>query len=210
MNIPKTLFKLCLLTGIGTLAGCATWGQSDSGEQPSHIQTTGASTSQVTQAGSGVDSTCPGNSLPPGELVANLQQVADPDLLAKAAGEPGLGGLCDGAVYQVLKPFTLYRAWNSTNAESELGKWWAFFKPDGAVAQYRKEYNICYQWTPLDMMTECTIKADTKIVIGPGQSAKCSQWVTHNVSAKKQVYLPDAAQHMSNCRTYRNFFDWRQ
>ncbi|MCM0149691.1 hypothetical protein KCN56_14160 [Photobacterium galatheae] len=103
---------------------------------------------------------------------------------------------------------TIYRAWNSTNPNSQYGAWWATSQPDGKVAQYRAGYEICYQWSPLDKLTRCELKSGSKLVIGNGQSAQCSQWLTYPVSADQQLYLEDTASLVGNCQTYDAVFGW--
>lgn len=151
---------------------------------------------------------CIGSVNPPIAFAGKLTMVVDEPLLQNALGDPGKGGLCQGKVYEVTEEFTIFRAWNSTNPGSEKGKWWAFYKPDGAVAQYREDYEICYQWSPLDVMTECKISVGSKIVIGNGQSAECSQYLTYDVSAAQQIYLEDAANHTPQCTSYIGTFSW--
>lgn len=110
--------------------------------------------------------------LGPGQA-GSFEAVDDPVLLAKTLGTAGNGGLCQGQVYQskVATRVTLYRAWNSTNPPSRLGNWWSFQQPQGRVSEYRRMDEICYQWSPLDMLVECTLQPGTRVVVGNGQSA---------------------------------------
>jgi hypothetical protein len=75
-------------------------------------------------------------------------------------------------------------------------------------AVYRKDYEICYQWSPIDKMSQCTLKAGTKVVIGTGQSAKCSGYLIDEVSAKKQVFIDNADEAIGPCKTFDASFDW--
>lgn len=188
------------------LAGCSSLWSSSSNEPAKAEPTKTVIAPQIEQR----DSTCHGNALPPGEMVNFLQKASNDDLLKRSLGASGDGGLCEGQVYVVTQPFTVYRVWNSTNAESELGHWWTFFKPGGAVSDYRKDFNICYQSSPLDVMTACEIKAGSDIVIGPGQNVSCGEWLNHPVSKKKQIYLENASAKLLDCKTYQGHFDWRQ
>ncbi len=158
-----------------------------------------------------VNSACVGSVALPGEFAGQFKPVEDEALLSAAKGAPNAGSLCDGKVYVTgdSVDITVYRAWNSTNPGSRMGKWWAFYRPDGKVAQYRTDYEICYQWSPLDKLTHCRIKAGTKVVIGTGQSAKCSEYLTHPPSAAKQIYIDDASSALSDCRDYDLVFSWK-
>ncbi len=100
---------------------------------------------------------------------------------------------------------------NSTNPGSQLGKWWAAQIPQGKTADYRSDNNICYQWSPLDKMTQCSISAGTKVAIGPGQSAACpGGYVTYPASAEKQIYIANAPEVVIDCVTFDDQFNWHQ
>jgi len=153
---------------------------------------------------------CLGNPELPAELLASFDPVEDEALLSAALGAPKKGGLCQGRVYKTKEDveITLYRAWNSTNLKSRLGAWWAFDRPDGKVSKYRSDYAICYEWSPLDKLTHCNLKAGTKLVVGTGQSARCSQYLTYPSSEAKQIYLENASESISDCRDYDARFSW--
>lgn len=184
--------RIFWLSGVIFLAGCS---QFASEEQQA--------TAEVTQQ-------CLGNTTLPPRLANQFYQVTDPALLAESKGAPDQGKLCQGAVYQA-KPKTqvvIYRAWNSTNPNSKLGQWWSFSEPSGPIALYRKNNQICYQWSPLDKLVRCTIKPGAKIVVGNGQSAQCSQYLSYPVSATQQVYLSDADGSVKDCDTYTGVISW--
>ncbi|MEJ2682474.1 MAG: hypothetical protein P8144_13670, partial [Gammaproteobacteria bacterium] len=84
------------------------------------------------------------------QFADHFSSIEDESLLNQALGEPNAGKLCQGRVYQSKADshVVIYRAWNSTNPNSEKGQWWAFYKPKGLVSQYRSDYEICYQWSP--------------------------------------------------------------
>lgn len=154
---------------------------------------------------------CIGNPELPQQFASQFEKIKDDKLLQAALGDPEEGKLCQGQVYQnsTNAQITLYRAWNSTNPHSKLGKWWAFEKPAGKISTYRAEYEICYQWSPLDMLVSCTLKPNTKVVIGTGQSAECSQYLTYPASKKKQIYIADASTALLNCRVLSGEFSWK-
>ncbi|PKH01400.1 hypothetical protein CXF72_17165 [Psychromonas sp. MB-3u-54] len=144
--------------------------------------------------------------------VAELFAVADDlQMLQRALGEPELGKLCQGKVYQLKQGQTLplYRSWNSTNPNSQMGSWWAFNKPTGKVSLYRNDYEICYQWSPLDKLTQCQLKAGAKVVIGNGQSAQCSDYLSYPVSAVQQVYIENSSELMQGCEQFDAVFKWQ-
>lgn len=147
--------------------------------------------------------------LPP-TLSTQFEAVDDPALLNEALGEKDQGKLCQGKVYQSKQAaqVKIYRAWNSTNPNSQYGQWWAFNQPAGSISKYRSDYEICYQWSPLDKMVSCTLKPGTKVVVGNGQSATCSQYLTYPVSAKQQVYIVDAEKVVMNCTEYNGVMSW--
>ena len=155
---------------------------------------------------------CIGTTALPAHFQGKFQAIDDAPLLEQAIGEPTKGKLCQGQVYELKQDasVTIYRAWNSTNPGSEKGKWWASSKPTGKTAGYREDYEICYQWSPLDKLTTCKLKAGTKVVIGNGQSAECSAYLTYPVSAAQQIYIDDAATSVERCTTYDAVFDWQR
>ncbi len=167
---------------------------------------------QVEQTVSAENDICPGTAELPPQFIALLTPVSDEPLLKSTLGAPGEGMLCQGKVYEVNKGarLMLYRAWNSTNPDSRLGNWWAFYRPDGLIAQYREDYEICYQWSPLDKLTNCLIKPGTRVVVGTGQSARCSQYLTYAASAAQQIYLSSASDSVSSCNDHNAFFRWQK
>lgn len=154
---------------------------------------------------------CIGSTTLPPALAGSFEPIEDNALLTKALGKENQGLLCQGQVYQskAATKVNLFRAWNSTNPKSKFGNWWAFSMPDGKVADYRKDYEICYQWSPLDVLARCTLKPGTKVVIGTGQNAQCSQYLTYPVSTKQQVYIDNAEEALSDCSTYNGVFRWQ-
>lgn len=173
----------------------------------------GCASHQIAQESQTTDisTICEGNSSPPIGLEASFEAIEDKALLDKALGKPDKGGLCQGQVYKSKtgSQVTLYRAWNSTYDGTEYGKWWAFQKPQGKTSTYRYNYEICYQWSPLDKLSHCTLRPETKIVIGTGQSAECSPYFKYPVSAEKQIYIEDAANSVTACTVFNDEFSWK-
>ncbi len=154
---------------------------------------------------------CLGSTNLPDNVASKFEAVEDDAFLNEALGSPLKGGLCQGQVYKSKKEskIMLHRAWNSTNPNSKLGQWWAFNKPLGEVSKYRSDYEICYQWSPLDKLVSCTLKANTKVVVGTGQSAECSEYLTYPVSDKQQIYIADSANSLVNCTVLNGEFNWQ-
>ncbi|WP_161455158.1 MULTISPECIES: hypothetical protein [unclassified Vibrio] len=155
-----------------------------------------------------VGESCIGTTGISGELSNKFKPIPDPSLLAQSLGEPLQGKLCQGAVYQNTQDVTIYRAWNSTNPNSQFGQWWALELPSGKTAEYRKNYEICYQWSPLDKLSKCTLKAGTKVVVGNGQSAECSAYLTYPVSEVQQLFIVDSGSSVVNCQLYDSVISW--
>ena len=154
---------------------------------------------------------CIGTTDLPSSLRDSFVPAVDEELLNSALGKPGKGGLCQGQVYisTGIKTVTLYRAWNSTNPGSMYGNWWAFSRPSGEVAQYREDFEICYQWSPLDKLVTCELKAGTKVVVGNGQSAYCSEYLSYGVSSSQQVYIENTEAVATSCTVKDAVFSWQ-
>ena len=185
-----------------SLAGCAQLSQPVPTNAPAN--TDAADTAAAV-------SVCEGSVELAPHLAEHFTAIEDAELLNQALGEPEQGKLCQGQVYEVNPDakLTIHRAWNSTNPYSQFGKWWAFDQPAGKVADYREDYEICYQWSPLDKLVSCELKAGTKVVVGNGQSAKCSQYLTYGTSEAQQIYLVDAEAALTACEVLDAEFSWK-
>ncbi|WP_338845398.1 hypothetical protein V8J88_16935 [Massilia sp. W12] len=126
---------------------------------------------------------------------AGMVPATDDALLASAIGAPGKGALCKGKVFVAEKPVTVYRVWDKDKAYTVYGRWWSFDKPVGPREEYAKKNDICPEWSPLNIMSSCTIKVGTKVVVGPGQSATCTSG-TLPASAVNQVYIPNDSRNI--------------
>ncbi|VFQ45298.1 hypothetical protein [Desulfoluna butyratoxydans] len=154
---------------------------------------------------------CLGDTEIPAAFKDQFKAAEDSVLLDLALGAPDKGKLCWGQVYVAKEnsDVTIYRAWNSTNPHSKMGQWWSFSKPTGLVSAYRSGCEICYQWSPLDKLVVGRLKPGTKIVVGTGQSAKCSEYLTYPVSDEKQVFIKDADTSVETTSDYDLVFKWR-
>lgn len=143
-------------------------------------------------SGATMAQTCVGDVVtPPAGLVAS----SDEALLAKAIGAPEAGKLCKGKVFVAEKAVTVYRVWDSAKSYTLYGGWWALDMPKGPRDEYRVKNDICPEWSPLNIMSSCTIKVGTKVVIGPGQSAKCADGSVLPASATNQVFIPNDSRN---------------
>ncbi|MCG7534197.1 hypothetical protein [Pseudoalteromonas sp. OOF1S-7] len=184
----STLYHSAVTTCLMMLAGC-------------NLLATSAPPAQVNTA-----SSCPLPEVEHPDLAPLPVQSLPEDVIAIS----GQGGLCNARSYKVTRDFTIWRAWNSTYKGSKFGKWWSLEKPLGPVAHYRAALNICPKYSPLDMLVRCTLKAGSQVVIGPGQSAQCSDYFTYPQSDTNQLYLADAGQVTMNCATFYGEFSWRE
>ncbi|WP_185745569.1 hypothetical protein [Pseudoalteromonas sp. J010] len=179
--------KVFIFIALGALQGCANTHTVATAEQQSY---------------------CIGSTAVQSEFSDKFLPIQDDALLSKALGAPLQGKLCQGAVYQSTHDIVVYRAWNSTNPKSQFGQWWSFSRPSGLTADYRKDFEICYQWSPLDKLVKCTLKAGTKVVVGNGQSAKCSEYLSYPVSESQQLFIVEAQDAMQYCETYDSVMRW--
>jgi|GEM_PF-630124 len=122
---------------------------------------------------------------------AGAREVEDAALLKSAIADPGQGKLCTGKVFEATAPIKVYRVWTAAKAYTEIGGWWSFDRPTGPVAKYREANDICPEWSTLDTVSSCTIKAGARFVVGPGQSADCADHVHYAASAENQVFVPN-------------------
>ena len=177
----KTIYSLLYLSLI-LLAGC-----------------TGV-TQTIEQSSAGIDGIpCIGKVETPPK---GLSAVNDKELLQKALGASGEGKLCTGKVFTTLQAVTVYRVWSRDKSYSAFGSWWSFNQPKGPRQQYRKDNVICPSWSTLDRMSSCSIKTGTKVVVGPGQSAKCENMI-YAKSGVNQVFIQNDTRnnivHVENC-----------
>jgi hypothetical protein len=126
--------------------------------------------------------------------IPGLSEVKDSLLLADALGEPLKGKLCKAKVYQVDSAVTVYRVWDKNKDYTIHGRWWSMTLPQGPKEEYRIKNDICPEWSKLNVMSSCTVLKDSKIVIGPDQSAQCKNSVLP-ASAINQVYIPNDSRN---------------
>ena len=115
----------------------------------------------------------------------------DKKLLFAAIGAPGKGKLRKGKVFKAEKSITIYRVWDDAKSHTLWGIWWTLDVPQGTRDEYRIKNAICPEWSQLNIMSSCTIKIGTKVVIGPGQSVKCKDGSVIPDTSTLQVYIPN-------------------
>ncbi|MBA8733251.1 hypothetical protein [Chromobacterium violaceum] len=145
---------------------------------------------------------CVGAVMPP---PAGMSAAQNPELLAKAVGAPGKGGLCEGAVYRqdAAAGAVVYRVWDNAKPGSRLGRWWSFSQPRGPVAQYQAANAICPAWSQLNSVVRCQLKTGVQVAVGPGQSADCAPDPDFPPSPVNQVYVPNTSPddiQVENCQ----------
>lgn len=137
---------------------------------------------------------------------AGLTPVEEP-APSFAIGAPGKGALCEGKVFTVKQPITVYRVFTAkfeaAKKAGPTGAYWTLQKPSGARDAYRSTYEICTEWNDLDMLNECKVDVGAKVVLGPGQSADCEGGTKYGQSAANQVLVvrgQDGKVPVSDCK----------
>ncbi|MGL4409250.1 hypothetical protein [Zoogloea sp.] len=111
---------------------------------------------------------------------AVVLQSSDPDyaraVVGSAVKPAGMGGVSEALVVKITQDIPVYRMWNgpakldARGNTNRLGGWWSYDAPQGTVAKYRADYEICKAWNDLTWMATCTLKQGAVVAIGPGQS----------------------------------------
>ncbi len=120
--------------------------------------------------------------------------VEDLALLARAVGAPEAGKLCAGVVYEATRPIALYRVWQRDRAYTERGRWWSLERPTNSREAYRRDNAICPEWSALDVLSRCELRAGARFVVGTGQSVRCQDRSLLAASAVRQVYVDNDGQ----------------
>lgn len=94
-------------------------------------------------------------------------------------GAPGAGQISAGTVIRLEHDLVVHRLWSGPDRKyngfpNNFGSWWSAGDFEGSVADYRRHYAICTAWNDLTWAMECTLKAGTTVVVGPGQSVSSS------------------------------------
>ena len=104
----------------------------------------------------------------------------DPDFdrahVVEAVKMPGAGGVTEALVVRITEDVPVWRMWSGPDKlygggrTNRIGQWWTPDAPQGTVAQYRVDYEICAAWNDLAWVAQCTLKAGAVVAVGPGQS----------------------------------------
>jgi hypothetical protein len=147
---------------------------------------------------SGANDCVGGLVMPPVGMV----RATDDALLASAIGAPGAGQLCAGTVFQATGQVKVYRVYDSSKPYTLYQRWWTFALPVYPREKYQLDHDICPEWSPLNIMSSCTIKVGTKVVVGPSQSVQCTSTLMP-ASAVNMVYIPNDSRNnvtlVENC-----------
>lgn len=125
-------------------------------------------------------------------------------LLAKAQYPSGKGGVCAAQAFAVATPLSVYRVYDAGKRGSEYGGWWAMARPNGPKDAYREKNAICKEWSNLDRLIACQVKAGAQIVLGTTQSVTCDDGTAYPKTAEIQVYVPNDSRngvlYVESCR----------
>ncbi|MEZ4407295.1 MAG: hypothetical protein R3A52_12565 [Polyangiales bacterium] len=84
--------------------------------------------------------------------------------------------------------------WHRARPHTEVGRWWSLTRPEGPRERYRADNAVCPEWSDLDVLSRCTLRAGARFVMGPGQSARCADGRELPRSAVNQVYVDNDAR----------------
>jgi hypothetical protein len=121
----------------------------------------------------------------------SLAPVTDEALLASAVGRPEEGKLCAARVYEARSAVTVYRLWNRAQPYTQFGRWWTLERPTGPIERIREALEVCPEWSPLDALSVCTLRAGSRVALGTGQSTRCERSVHYGTSSALQLYIPN-------------------
>ena len=90
-----------------------------------------------------------------------------------------------------------------------MGRGGLFYRPEGRFLSTEVIMKYVISGSPLDKLISCKINAGTKVVIGNGQSAACSDYLSYPASSARQIYIQDALQNLTRCKVYTGVFKWK-
>lgn len=152
-----------------------------------HCASTQNPTPAPTPPANHTEATCPSN-IPAPE---GLRPIEDTALHESVIGAAGAGKLCAARTFEVVGTVRVYRVWNSAQAYTANGRWWALEAPHGTRDEYRAAYAVCPEWSALDRVTACDLRVGAHVALGPGQSVTCQGNVSYPVSSALQLYVPN-------------------
>jgi hypothetical protein len=137
--------------------------------------------------------------------LAGLSPADVPAMLAQARYPAGQGGVCSARGFNTAGSGTrVYRVYDQRFPMSAYGKWWALALPTGPREAYRAANAICAEWSQLDRLVSCQLKAGAPLVLGTTQSVSCADGTHYPPTAELQVYLLSAPEqgglNLENCQ----------
>lgn len=94
--------------------------------------------------------------------------------------------------YLVRQKTPVWRVWDSTHSDGEVGRWWTLAPPRGSVSEFRKTFDVCREWSQLDRLTTCTLLPGMRVVVGSGHGVRCNPFTSYPDSNRSQVYIPES------------------
>lgn len=127
--------------------------------------------------------------------VSGLQVVDDQALQDKAQLASGKGGVCDARVFEAVDEVVVYRVYDASKPWSAYGGWWSLERPQGPRAEYAQDNAICPEWSALDQLVTCRIKAGSKVVLGTTQNVTCESGQELTKNANIQVFMANDSRN---------------
>ncbi|MFO0630270.1 MAG: hypothetical protein U0325_32235 [Polyangiales bacterium] len=126
---------------------------------------------------------------PSPEAVEGARAIADDALRARAVGAATEGKLCAATVYEATRPIPVWRVWQRDREHTRRGRWWSLARPQGTRDAFRASAVVCAEWSALNALVRCEIRAGERFALGPGQSARCEGGAVLPASPALQVYV---------------------
>ncbi len=138
------------------------------------------------------------------------QQHVYTNLIGNALKPEGKGGVYEGKVLNVKKPFPIFRVYTKkenpeTGRNNRFGGWWIHVPPGKGTSKsdYRRRYEICESFNhDLDRVVQCRIYPGALLLIGPGQSVnedlcgkKGESYASDTGKENLQIFIFDMFNH---------------
>lgn len=140
------------------------------------------------------------------EMIASCNQDCNQDILSHAIMKPGQGGVSSGVLLKLKEEIEVYRLWdgadkgiNEYGGSNRIGAWWSADRPAGDVDHYRTQNAICNKWNELRWVAKCKLKPGTLVVVGPTQSATCSEQESYAANNSLQLYVDNTSSRYVDC-----------
>ncbi|MGZ0078071.1 hypothetical protein ACH5Y9_23840 [Methylomonas sp. BW4-1] len=140
------------------------------------------------------------------EVIASCKKDCKQDILSHAIMKEGQGGISSGVLLKLKEDIEVYRLWdgadkgiNEYGGSNRIGAWWSAERPSGNVDHYRAQNAICKKWNELRWVTKCKLKPGTLVVVGPTQSASCSDQESYAANNSLQVYVDNTSSRYVDC-----------